>query len=323
MKVSIIIPCLNAERFIARSLESALQAGTRVPGKWELIAVDNGSTDRTPQMLREFAARHGTYVRVTTCPRPGAPAARNHGASLSTGEWLQFLDADDTIAPDKISRQLALAGNADWVVGAYRHLYPDGSTEDSLPAVPLWEGLFHNYRTGCTHSNLLRRSAFERINGWDESLASSQDIDLWFQLLRAATPYVIDPVVGSFYHHHAGPRITGSDPAGTLQRRIAMLAVANAHLHTHQPAYWHARASYFRGALLRSVRMLATHDLDAAATAYRTHFADSVYGDTGHPFELVPRYTRLYPTLGFRKLERLRLGLADVLPPAIKQRLKR
>ncbi len=322
MRISVIIPVLNGEDCIQRAIHHALAAGAQVEGEWEIVVVDNGSSDGTTALLNKAVQSYPEKVRWLTCRRPGAAAARNHGASATSGEWLQFLDADDSIAPDKLGWQLALAGDADWVVGAYRHLFADGSTEDSMPAPGLWEGLFHQFRTGCTHSNLIRRSAFEQVGGWNEGLPSNQDPDLHFRLLKAGIPYVIDPVVRSFYHHHSGPRITTDHPAGSLQRRITMLADANTYLHTNQPAYWRAHAPYFRGALLRSVRMLATYDLQAASTAYRAHFFDSAYGNLGRPFDLVPRYTRLYPALGFRNLERLRLALAGVLPPAIKQRLK-
>ncbi|THH39723.1 glycosyltransferase family 2 protein [Neolewinella litorea] len=323
MKLSIIIPTLNAERFLPRTLKSALAAGAQVPGPWEIIAVDNGSSDRTLDLLKRAVKDHSGRIRLATCSTPGAAAARNLGASLSSGEWLQFLDADDTLAPDKITRQLELAHSADWVVGAYRHLYPDGSTEDSIPHADLWLGLFHDFRTGCTHSHLLRRTALDRAGGWDERLASNQDPELVFRLLKAETPHVIDPVVGSFYHHHdSADRITHRDPAGGCQRRVQMLAAANSYLIAHRPEYWREHAPYFLGALLRAIRMLATFDLESASDAYRAYFGHPNEWAIDQSYELVGRYTRLYPYLGFRNLERLRLALATVLPEALKRRLK-
>ncbi|MCP9236382.1 glycosyltransferase [Lewinella sp. JB7] len=322
MTVSIIIPTFNAERYIRRSLLSALAAGARVPGRWEIVAVDNGSTDRTVAFLEQAVREHPAQLRLIHCTQRGAPAARNYGARHSSGEWLQFLDADDTIAPEKICRQLLLAGTADWVIGAYRHLYADGSTEDSLPHPDPWRGLFHNYRTGHTISNLVRRPAFDRIGGWDESLRSNQDPDLHFRLLRAGVPFVLDSVVGSFYYHHHGPRIVGSDPGGAMQRRIQMLAAANAFLIDTRPEYWHEHAPFFLGALLRAVRMLATYDLPSAIEAYGAYFGHPNDWAINRPYQLVPRYTRLYPYLGFRTLERLRLSLAGVIPDPLKRMLK-
>ncbi|WP_157974348.1 glycosyltransferase family 2 protein [Lewinella sp. IMCC34183] len=322
MLVSIIIPAYNAEPFIERSLQSALAAGAQVPGRWEIIAVDNGSTDRTPALLREAARQHPEVLRVVTCRRRGAPAARNAGVAASSGAWLQFLDSDDTIDADKIARQLALAGEADWVVGAYRHLYPDGTTEDSIPHPDLWHGLFHDFRTGCTHSNLIRKRAVQEVGGWDERLPSNQDTFLWFRLLQADVRTVIDPVIGSYYHHHYGARITGADPAGSTQHRIQMLAAANAWLIDNRPQYWHRHAPFFLGALLRAVRMLATYDLQSASEAYDAYFGRPNEWAIDRPYELVGRYTRLYPYLGFRNLEWTRRKLARILPDRWKRRLK-
>ncbi len=323
MKVSIIIPAYNAAPFLQRAIHSAMRAGSQVRGGWEVILVDNGSTDATGELIAQAVRAHEGRIRATNCSQPGAGAARNLGAAMSSGEWLQFLDADDTLAPEKIGHQLGLAGKAKWVVGAYRHLYSDGSTEDSLPHPDLWRGLFHNYRTGHTISNLVHRSAFDAIGGWDETLPSNQDPDLHYRLLRAKIPYVIDNHVASFYHHHDGPRIIASDPATKMHIRVRFLADANDYLFTTRPTYWQQHAPYFLGALLRAVRMLATHDLPAASTAYTSYFGPTrPWPLPDRPLELMPRYTRLYPYLGFRTLESARLSLTRYLPPTLRQLLK-
>ncbi|WP_420457737.1 glycosyltransferase [Neolewinella sp.] len=323
MKVSIIIPALNAALFLERAIRSAIRAGSQVRGGWEVIIVNNGSTDLTGQIAGAFVRSHPTHVRFGNCATPGAPAARNHGVALSHGEWLQFLDADDTLDADKIADQLSLAGTTDWVVGGYRHLYPDGNTLDTLPHPDLWFGLFHGYRTGCTHANLLRRTALYAAGGWDESLTSNQDCELWFQLLRTGAIPRIDPTIKSYYHHHDAPRITNADPAGKQANRVRFLADANDYLFTTRPTYWQQHAPYFLGALLRAVRMLATHDLPAASAAYASYFgAARPWPLPDRPLELMPRYTRLYPTLGFAPLECSRLLLTRYLHPALKQLLK-
>ena len=323
MEVSIIIPAYNAEEVVERSLHSALAAGARVNGQWEIIAIDNASTDGTLDRLHRVESLHPAIIRVAVCHQPGAPAARNLGAQLSKGKWLQFLDADDTLHPDKIAHQLAVAGQADWVVGAYRHLYSDGSTEDSLPHPDLWRGLFYDYRTGCTHSNLIRREALEAIGGWDESLVSNQDPDLCFRLLQARTDYTLDNNVLSYYHHHDSPiRITGSDPALRYVLRLQLLSQARHYLESAQPSYWQLNEGYFLGAILRVLRQLATYDLEAACAGYQKHFLGTNTLDSNLKLELVSQYTRLYPYLGFRNVERLRLALANVIPEELKRILK-
>lgn len=106
--VSILIPAYNAERWINDTLQSAV--GQTWPRK-EIIVVDDGSTDRTAETVLRFAP---SGVRLVSTPNRGAAAARNHALELSRGEYIQWLDADDLLAPDKIERQLgALHGPSD------------------------------------------------------------------------------------------------------------------------------------------------------------------------------------------------------------------
>jgi glycosyltransferase involved in cell wall biosynthesis len=100
-KVSVIIPAFNAERFIRDTIDSALAQTHRDVA---VIVVDDSSTDDTADVLRGYGSR----ITVHRQPNGGAATARNTGASLATGEWLAFLDADDLWLPEKLERQLAL-----------------------------------------------------------------------------------------------------------------------------------------------------------------------------------------------------------------------
>src|SRR5262245_23729785 len=100
--VSIIIPCYNAEPWLAATLESAL--AQTWPAK-EIILVNDGSRDGSLALARRFEARGG---RVIDQPNAGASAARNHGLRIARGEFIQFLDADDLLSPGKIAAQVAL-----------------------------------------------------------------------------------------------------------------------------------------------------------------------------------------------------------------------
>src|SRR5690606_32136288 len=94
--VSVVVPCYNVEGFVRRAVESAA-AQTHRP--LEIICVDDGSTDGTLGVLRELEAEHPGLVRVLAGPNGGAPAARNRGLKEARGEYVQFLDADDELAP--------------------------------------------------------------------------------------------------------------------------------------------------------------------------------------------------------------------------------
>jgi glycosyltransferase involved in cell wall biosynthesis len=98
--VSILIPAFNAQAWIADTIKSAI--GQTWPRK-EIIIVDDGSTDQTLKVARQFASRE---VAVVTQKNQGASAARNHALSLSQGDYLQWLDADDLLSPDKIRKQI-------------------------------------------------------------------------------------------------------------------------------------------------------------------------------------------------------------------------
>jgi glycosyltransferase involved in cell wall biosynthesis len=98
--VSILIPAYNAERSVGATLKSALgQTWSRK----EIIVVDDGSRDQTLTVARAFASAE---LKVVPQENQGAAAARNKAFSLCQGDYVQWLDADDLLAPDKISRQL-------------------------------------------------------------------------------------------------------------------------------------------------------------------------------------------------------------------------
>jgi glycosyltransferase involved in cell wall biosynthesis len=99
--VSILIPAFNAQKWIAETIESAM---SQTWARKEIVVVDDGSSDQTLSIARRFASRG---VFVTTQGNQGASAARNKALSLSQGDYIQWLDADDLLAPDKIARQMA------------------------------------------------------------------------------------------------------------------------------------------------------------------------------------------------------------------------
>lgn len=105
--VSILIPAYNAEKLIGDTLRSAI---AQTWDRKEIIVVDDGSKDRTLEVARQFAANG---VRVFTQGNQGAAATRNKAYSLSQGDYIQWLDADDLLSPDKVARQMAVAEQVD------------------------------------------------------------------------------------------------------------------------------------------------------------------------------------------------------------------
>ncbi|MDE6734856.1 MAG: glycosyltransferase [Desulfovibrio sp.] len=129
-RVSIIVPVYNAEKWLADCLESAL--GQTV-ADIEVIAVDDGSTDGSLEILRDFAARDPRLKVLVNEKNQGQAATRNRGIDVSTGRWLAFLDNDDLLAPDFCRVLLAEAekSGADIIKGRTRITEPDGRVHET------------------------------------------------------------------------------------------------------------------------------------------------------------------------------------------------
>lgn len=111
--VSILIPCYNAEPWLAETLESALQQTWK---NTEIIVVDDGSSDGSLAVAKKFESNG---VKVISQTNKGASAARNRALQEAQGDFIQYLDADDLLAPDKIERQMQLLDcdrNSDYIV---------------------------------------------------------------------------------------------------------------------------------------------------------------------------------------------------------------
>ena len=130
MKVSVITPCYNAARYIGRTVAS-VQAQTL--SDWEMIIIDDGSTDNSAGLVASLAEQD-PRIRLVRKENGGSASARNIGLHYAQGEYIQFLDADDTLAPDKFARQTALmdAHSLDVSHTDYRMVSPTGEVEPRL-----------------------------------------------------------------------------------------------------------------------------------------------------------------------------------------------
>lgn len=316
--VSVVIPIYNAAPWLSQAIDSALAQGEVVR---EVILVDNNSTDDCPEIIASYRQRYPARIITQRVDDQGCSSARNAGWRIARGQWIQFLDADDWLLPNKIARQLArIEDGVEWIIGAYRHHYANGETEECLPNPDPWRGLAHGFAIGNTNANLYHCNALERIGGWRTDLPDNTDPQLHFDLLRAGVPYRFDPTVGSIYRHHRQERVTTRVPIGRLGRKADISLAIRVYLLEEKPTYWRQNAAWFNAAALYNLRMLATYDLDAATTRYNTHFPD-------FPPELdhrvVSGIVRWYAVFGFRHVEALRIQLAGYLPKNLSRSIKR
>ena len=202
--VSILIPCYGAERWLAQTLESALaQTWTNQ----EIIVVDDGSTDGSASIAHTYAGRG---VRLFTQENRGAAAARNHALREAHGEFIQFLDADDLISPDKISAQVAvLSARPPGIVASCAW---GRFSDDPAAARFVDEAVFHDFapvdflvlsaRTGAMmhpSSWLVPRAVAERAGPWDESLTLNDDGEYFCRVLLASAGLAFTPGARSYY----------------------------------------------------------------------------------------------------------------------------
>ncbi|MBS1519717.1 MAG: glycosyltransferase family 2 protein [Bacteroidetes bacterium] len=131
--VSIIIPAYNSAKYLAATIQSALD---QTWANKEIIIVDDGSKDNTLAIAKGFESE---TVKVLSQENKGASAARNKGLSIAKGEYIQFLDADDLLSPNKIAAQLKKLNGSHDLVGICDTVYfPDGSNPDDFNKTTVW-----------------------------------------------------------------------------------------------------------------------------------------------------------------------------------------
>jgi len=194
--VSIVIPAYNAEKDIAQAIRCAI---SQTYPQIEIIVVDDGSQDGTVQTAREILKGNfkGRWSVLELGINRGVSAARNVAVKQAKGEWIQFLDSDDAIAADKIEAQMkharAASPDVSAIYSSWRHVYREEG--NFVPAGPInaprYEGkhplMFCMYYAPLHHGAcLIRRSALERVHGFDEAMRSYEDADLLVRLAKEA-----------------------------------------------------------------------------------------------------------------------------------------
>lgn len=203
---SIVIPAYNYGHVLARAVESALlQDGD----DYEVIVIDDGSTDDTPAVVSMLAVRFPQRLRTIRQHNQGAAAVRNRGVEEARGEYLVFLDADDRLLPDalrKFRHFLADNGQFGMVFAGHRSIHPDGRIKVH-PAKAIGNDRLKNFlgyiRKDFGISNgatIMARDVFTKIR-YPEQLRNSEDIPVFAQVL-ACYPCgsFPDPVLDIFKH---------------------------------------------------------------------------------------------------------------------------
>ncbi len=297
MLVSVIVPCFNSGAFLPRCLDSILEQDlTGI----EIICIDDGSTDGTPGILKRYTDQYPQLIRAMHQEHAGACSARNHGLKLATGNYIQFLDADDELCKGKITHQLKLAAennNPDLIAGAYRKRINDKPDEIvEINGQDPWILLIRG-RLGSTSSNLFRRNAVDNVSGWNEKMQSSQDSELKFRMLKNGGTFLVDRDVLTVVHVRESGSISSKDPVGNLERYFMLRIdiardLASCSLHTEE------RQGHLSAILLDTLSVLFKTNKARAIALYDEYYAGKFTPVAVSPVSKLR--SMLYKTFGFR-----------------------
>jgi glycosyltransferase involved in cell wall biosynthesis len=315
--VSIIVPCYNAGRWVAATLDSAL-AQTWSP--CEIIAIDDGSRDDSLTIARTYETRG---VRVLAQPNRGASAARNLGLQHARGDFIQYLDADDLMAPDKLSRQLAAlatkpagtVASATWI--RFHHHPGDGVPTPE----PAWRDFPDPIDFFVLHYNegwmmppvswLIPRAVADKAGRWDERLSLNDDGEYFCRTLLASSGIAFCAEARCYYR---------SGLPGSLSRRKDVKSLRSLELSIELNSAALLRQAprpAVKAALANAWQKLAYDlypDLPAASSAAAVRARE--LGGATRPWEAGARMQRLARLVGWRGAKRIQhwLGQMNLSP---------
>jgi glycosyltransferase involved in cell wall biosynthesis len=226
-QISVVLPVYNAEKFLAKAVESLLQ---QTYSNFELIIIDDGSSDSSPDILRHYAE---VDQRVKVYRQPsnmGLIAALNRGCELAQGRYIARMDADDISTPQRLEKQLTyLDANPDvGVVGAALQYIDASENKGRIASVPLlaghlrWRMLFGNY---LPHPlAMIRRDTLAKVGLYRPEAYRIEDYDLWTRILEFAELANL-PDVLLYYREHSQSSMVSSKPP--VERRATEIVQAN------------------------------------------------------------------------------------------------
>ena len=205
--VSIIMPCYNAERFIAQSIESVM---AQTFASWELLITDDGSTDRSVDVVKKYCAKDKRINLLESKEHHGIAVTRNMSIQRAKGRFIAFLDSDDIWKSDKLERQIGFMFEHDvaFTYSSYEVIDEQGNLKKNVPDAGVM-----NYRKYlrntiiCCGTVMLDR---EKIGDFlTPIIATSEDMSLWLKIMKKG--YDAYPVPGPLHQYRVRPHSASSN----------------------------------------------------------------------------------------------------------------
>ncbi len=219
--VSVVIPCYNCARFLVETLESVF---CQTLQDFEIIAIDDGSTDDTATVIRSFGSR----IRAEFSSNRGASATRNRGTELAQGEFIQYLDADDLLRSDALEKRAnaLITSGADVAYSDWQRLeeFENGCFEPRSVVARRIEDVHADPQIALFTSFwappaalLYRRRIVDAIGVWNESLPIIQDARFLLDAALVGGQFVYVPGVGADYRVHRSNSLSRRHPVGFVR----------------------------------------------------------------------------------------------------------
>ncbi len=202
--VSILIPCYNSEQWLAETIKSAL---TQTWTNKEIIVVNDGSTDNSLAVAKSFES---SIVKVISQKNKGASAARNRALKEAQGDFIQYLDADDILATDKITRQIELLQKTDanyLAAGAWGRFF-QSTAETQFRSEPVWQDMSPVDWLVCSWGGggmmhpaawLIPRKISDKAGLWNEELSLNDDGEYFCRAILASDGIIFCERAKSYY----------------------------------------------------------------------------------------------------------------------------
>lgn len=214
---SVVMPALNAASSIGQQLDALGRQDFE--GAWEVVVVDNGSTDDTVQVCQSYAS--SLPIRVVTCERPGTGAARNVGAAAASADLLLFCDADDEVHEGWIRGMVAGLAQHHAVGGRIENDKLNGDRPSYMPRHPDRLPVVAGFLPRAIAANLgVRRAAFEQVGGFGEDYTyGSDDTEFCWRMQLAGFDLAYAPDAVVHYRHRSTLRAVATKAYRANQSR--------------------------------------------------------------------------------------------------------